>query len=355
MEETDPSVKLLELITTEDKCKIKGIDTEEYKEIIKSIKKHFDNIENSRVYTSAIEEIKIIRNKLMGKISIVEYTELLKDHHGRLEKLCKDKKFDKRKTLTIISRNLSTLEMRMLNYGKYTNTTLDIDTIDKFSLSIDLSIDNSKEFVPFDKNKIYNYINNYSLSLFTIKKCISRALCNVWGYNNMVYMNPVVSQGKDPYSFYILEKMRVTKKEINRCWKMECRLEDIAVDFVDNILPYCTMLFRQLYYKIFSDNDYREGYVTKSSVAEGECEQLLQNIIILTQPNNFCKMLQKIVVKNATFTQGSMDKINLYSNDRIQEKRLNARDDEKHTHFFIRGLFDNIKQEEVENIFYRCS
>ena len=132
---------------------------------------------------------------------------------------------------------------------------------------------------------------------------------------------------------------------------MDCRLEDLATNLSTNILPYMTNLFRKLYKYIFGDNDFRLDYAGKNQLTENDCEQLLQNIFIVSKTQQFCNLLRKEIVTKATYKPTENDKFNLYGDDALQRKKFNEKDDSD-TINMVKQLFDDITVEELVD-FYR--
>ena len=184
--------------------------------------------------------------------------------------------------------------------------------------------------------------------MFELRECVERCLINKYGFQNIIYLSRPKSSIKDPYSFYTLEKI----KEDKRCWKMECRLEDFSIDFTDNVLPYCISLFRKIYKDVFEDNIYRPDYMTKSQILEFDCEQLVQNIILLAQPISLYKMFHELIISKSTFTSTESDKFNLYGDDKLQQKRFesNTNDSDEDTCQIIKRLFDGISHDDAVNL-----
>ena len=132
---------------------------------------------------------------------------------------------------------------------------------------------------------------------------------------------------------------------------MVCRLEDFASDFSDNILPYCINLFRKIYKDIFNDNVYRPDYMKKAQIAEFDCEQLIQNIILLSQPITLCKMFQEIIVTKCTLTPTETDKFDLCGDDKYQQKRfLSTQDLDEDTSQVFKRVFDGISDTDAIDI-----
>ena len=318
-----------------------------HKEITDEIDELMTKIENSRVYTYNLNTIKKKRNKLLGKLSLEEYTTLIKSHVNKLTDIFKTKNKSHKDIIKSIQKSMSPLDMRLVFYEGYINSTIEIDDVQRFSMALDILTDCKKQFAIYNKFDLFKNIKNYGLSLFEIGTCFERCIINRYGYNNIIYTPKSKSDLKDPYSFYSLE----TIDSGNRCWKMECRLEDFTNDFIDNILQYCINLFRNIYRDVFNDNIYRSDYMGKSQVTEFDCEQLLLNIISLSKSMELCKNFQQIIIAKSTFTPTETDKFNFYADDRLQQKRFKKpKDGRENTERIIKMLFDNISSNQIDQI-----
>ena len=316
-----------------------------YKEITDEIDELMGKIENSRVYTYNLNAIKQKRNKLLGKLNLGEYVKLIEKHTNRLTTIFKDKNKSHKDIIKNISKSMSPLDMRLIFYSGYTNSTIEVDDVQRFGMALDILTEHKKHFVPYDKFELFGNIKNYGLALFELRDCIERSIFNRYGFHNVIYAPK--SKSSDPYSFYTLEKISGE----NRCWKMECRLEDFTIDFIDHTLQFCVSLFRKIYRDVFNDNTYRSDYMGKSQVTEFDCEQLIQNIIALSRPMELCRVLQEIVVSKCTFTPTETDKFNLYGDDRLQQKRFaKTKDSPEDSERIVKMLFDGISTEDAREI-----
>jgi hypothetical protein len=314
-----------------------------HKDISDKIDSLFTQIENSRIYTASLSSIKDLRKKLLGKLNLDEYTLLLETHIERLNTIFTDKNYNRKKISEIIVKSMTSLDMRLVYYQGYTNTTIELDDVQKLGLALDILIKNEKQFVPYDKKVFYSNIKNYGLGLFELQECIERCAINKYGFHNIIYL-PKPKDLSDPYSFYTLDK-----NGPKRYWKMECRMDDFVTDFIDNVLPYCINLFRKIYKDVFSDNIYRSDYNTKSQIMEFDCEQLILNIILLANRMKVCKLFQSIIIKRCTFTCTELDKFNFHSDDKLQQKKYMSieSDDVDST---IRQLFDGIGEDDIQRV-----
>jgi hypothetical protein len=307
----------------------------------------FNTLKQSRIYTKILGDLREQRWKVFGGISAKEYEKLILDHIKIIEGIFHDKNYSEKKSSSIILKGLSPLESRLTGYGNYTTSHLEVDEIQRLDLALDLHIDKTKDYTPFDGVKVCEYLHNYGSVLFPIRKSIYRYFFNLYGFNNVVYIALPKNTDEDPYSFYILDRVNKDK----RYWKMDCRLENIVSSVITNVLPYMISMFRKLYRAVYDDNDYRMHYNNKCQITECDCEQLLQNILLLGQPKEFRNLIRKIVKEKSTYKPTEKDKFNLYGDDALQRKRFQEKEDTDLVEI-IKQLFDGITSEEAVD-FYR--
>lgn len=330
------------------------INTNEQKESfnnLQDIKELFKStifiIKQQRNYTKILNELREKRWNIFGNISITEYLDILNEHISTIETIFKEKKYTIKKSTEIILNGLSPLESRLVSYGNYMSRHLEVDEIQKFNIMLDINCNHDKEYVQFDDNKLCENFYNYGIVLFSIRDNIHKYLFNRYGFNNVVYIPLLKNTTEDPYSFYVLEK--VNKEKLY--WKMDCRLEVLSTNIIYKLLPYMISMFRKLYKDVYGDNDFRDNYSSKCQLTECDCEQLLQNIILLGQPKEFCNILRDIVKIKATYYPSENDKINLYGDDSLQRKRFQEKE-EVDLVDIIKQLFDGISSEKAVD-FYR--
>lgn len=307
----------------------------------------FDKLKHNRVYTKILEELRLQRFKIFGRLSLSQYQNLLATHIRTIEDIFKDKNYASKKSTTIISKGLSPLESRLVGYGNYTNMHLDIDEILRLEEVLNLHSNCDKEYTPFNHQTVCEQFYNYGTVLFPIKKNITRFLFNRYGLNNVIYLPVPQNLDDDPYSYYILT--RVNKEK--RYWKMDCRMEELSTNIISEILPYMISMFRKLYRDTFGDNEFRKNYVSASQITQCDCEQLLQNIILLGQPKEFCNTLRNLVKERSTYSPTENDKFNLYGDDALQRKRFQEKEDVDLVEI-IKQIFDGISSEDAVD-FYR--
>ena len=315
-------------------------------QIQQNIEIQYDKLKESRIYTKILDEIKEKRWSIFSHVNIEEYEKILITHVKKLEELFLNKKYAEKKIKQIIIKSLHALEARILYYDNYITTYIDTDEIEKFKDVMENNICNNSEFIPFDENKIYKHLFNYSIVLFPLFQLLEMCLFNKNKFNNVIYLPLPKSSIDNPYSFYTLEKLHLDK----RYWKMDCRLEDLSLSIVSNLLDYMVIIFRKIYNNVFGDNEYREKYNYTSQITECDLEQLIQNIIILSKPKQFCIRLQKLIIKNAKYIPTDNDNFNLYGDDCLQRKRFSELDDLDGPDIYKR-IFDNITIEKAVDLY----
>lgn len=313
----------------------------------KNFNECFEKLKQSRVYTKILEDLARKRMNIFARMPLSDYQNLVSEHIRTIEDIFREKNYTDKKSIGIISKGLTSLESRLISYGNYTQSHLEIDEIEKLDKVLDLGKQSSKQYIVYNSLTIFNCFYNYGVILFPIKKNLERYLFNGYDLWNIIYLPLPKNTDDDPYSFYVLDRLSKEK----RYWKMDCRLEDLSSNLIANILPYMISMFRKLYRDVFGDNDFRKDYNSKCQITECDCEQLLQNIITVGQPKDFYNIVRTIVKNKATYTPTENDKFNLYGDDSLQRKRFHDKEDIDLVDI-IKQLFDDISSEEAVD-FYR--
>ena len=319
-----------------------------HKEINDIITEIFKNMNTNRNYSKNISEINQLRNKLLGKLNLNEYKNLIEEHIKKLSEILKEKSYNEKKIKTIINTFLSPLDKRIILYGDYINTNINKDEIEKFKLAIQINTSFSKKYVKFDLKDIISNILNFSVSMYPIFECLSWFLFNIYEMYNLIYLEKKdTNKNQDFYTFYSLNKISGDIKY----WNLESRLEEISNNILITFKYYCIQLFRKIYFDVFNDNIYRKDYKLKSQITQYDCQQLLENIITLSKPCEFNKNLRILIKDRATYSPTTNDKFNLTCNDTLQYKRMrNIKDTEEEIIKTLMIVFDNLAYDDGMNI-----
>jgi len=317
--------------------------------------KCFEKLKECKIDSTNNKTLELLKNTRMDILKITpydNYIKILNDHVAKLTKIFKDKEFTEKKINSNILKGISGIESRLIFSPQYTTISLEYDHIESLSSCLDFSIVSPKEYVPFEYDSFFEKFHNYGSVIFSIKDLIPKYLFNPYGFNNYIYMPLSKSPDDDPYSYYKLS--RFSSDEGKRLWDMDCRAETLANNFISDLLPYLTIIFRKIYYDIFHDNDYRPNFSCEAVIAETDCEQLIKNILLLGNPIECCNLFRRLIKENASsIGQMKKDKWNIYADDEFQKKRF-KKDKNKNPDilYIIKPLFDNISTEQAVD-FYR--
>ena len=87
----------------------------------------------------------------------------------------------------------------------------------------------------------------------------------------------------------------------------------------------------------------------RSFIAE-DCEQLAQNIILVSQPRKLCDKLRKLLVENCTYKHTKQDHFSLVGDDVLQRKKFQTKEKIEMVDT-VSQLFDDITDEQAVNFY----
>lgn len=312
-------------------------------------KRQFDVERESMIkrqtYVTISKNIKNIRRNVFCSLSIDEYKKLLETQNEMITRILKNKGHQDKKIETILFNSMNSIDRRLMFFGKYHDTPLDMAT-DYCSLKSSIEIHNgcSKGLIPYN-NDVINKFYNYGTVILPIQKCLEIYLLNKYGFNNIIYVPIKQSSDSDRYSFYLLDERIKTK----RYWRMDNRLMNLTDLLVSGLKQYLIEVFRKMYIDVFHDNEYRSNYLDLTTISI-DISQLFQNIMLVSNPSKLRNALQTIIVDKSTYYPSENDKVNLYGDDPVVRSRAKTVDDGSLD--TIKLLFDNISDEfasEVHN------
>ena len=322
------------------------LDEKKTEIITKSCRDLINQLLSSRVYTKLLRKLKMERSKLLGTLALQEYAQIVQSHIQQLAEIFRNKQQSDKKIKSNILNSLTPVEARLLRYPGYTDTHMDAACRERLEAVMRHGRVFSKEFEPYSVQDLSDRLTTYSVAVFPVEKLIRWALVNPYGFWNVVYLAWPRSSSEDPYSFYVLHKIKKGK----RYWNMDCRLEDFTTDLITCIQPYLIKTFRDLYYATFSDNGYRPNAMELSPFAAEDCEQLARNIILLSQPRKLCSKLRVLLVEECTYKHTCKDNFSLLGDDPLQRKRFQGVEKIEMVST-IRQLFDQITDEQAVNFY----
>jgi hypothetical protein len=306
----------------------------------------FDKLSQTRFSTKILEDIKNKRLEMFKSMYLEDYIELINQHVKRITDIFRAKKYIDKKINPIICKGLSSLEARLITSNAHIENHIDIDELSTLLVVLQKKTDCNTYYIPYLESTLCNKFYNYGIVVFPIGKLLDNFLFNKHDLHNIIYLPHAKSSEDDPYSYYVLDNIKDNKRQ----WRMDCRLEELVTSLTSNLLPYMIGMFRILYKLVFNDNEFRSDYMYKCQLTDGDCEQLLINIIIISKTHDFRKLIRYKIRQKSTHQTTPNDKFNLYCDDPLQRKRLN--DKECDAVDVIKQLFDGISTEDMVD-FYR--
>ena len=294
--------------------------------IINDINNMVKTISSSNKYIKSLKKLQNIRLSLLNYMDIKEYTKFISKN---LEQI----KVEIKKNISKLPRNitikiLNQFELRLIDYNKCSKQ-ISQNTRNQIKKLI---INNSKYPFKYD-NFISKFKNEYNY-VFSIEELIEFNI-----NNNIIYIENNKQVNKDDlYSFYYLDY----EKDGKKYWKQDCRLEKLTSDIRYELISYGKNLYREIYYKVFHDNIYRNNMSIHSPLIEYDCEQILYNIIYVSNFKFFNNYLRKLIYEKYTHKKTCNDILNLKMDDKIQKEDFNILQKEKNIIKNIRELYDDI-------------
>lgn len=321
------------------------------KAIHEKIESLMNLIKTQRTYTAELKEMRENRIKLSRFLSQQEYTEYLTNHIENMKTIFTTRITDHKKINSLIKNKLLLpLELRLIDYCGYESVEIDTNEISVYKKLLRYRCGLRRQYEVFNRDDIFTLYSTYNISLFNVVDYIKILIPNKYGINNLIYLDVPKSTIEDPYSFYYLEQ--INGKQRN--WRMDCRLDDLLIDISSKALEYCISLYRKIHYDLYHDNDYRGLPDGSNQILEYEGEQLIQNIIILSDYIKFNNSVRQIIREKCLYRSTRYDKFNLQSDDPICKKRFNSlkkQSPESTILENIRRLFDKISDNHVNEIY----
>jgi hypothetical protein len=345
-EETDSEIDNIKKI--DDKMKKlredNGMDIS-YKETIEAVEECFKEMKTTRTYKKSLEKLSKTRIKLLGKINLKDYTELVNKHIKRLEETF-SQKYDLKKTKEYVKLSLTPLEQNITQYANYYDVEISPDELSKIKVCLEINIDHPKQYIPFNLTKFCESFYNYGSAVCGYKESIKRFLTNPYGFPNIVYRIIEKSTEEDPYSFYRLDRIDPSGK---RMWIMECRLDDFSKNLSNHLTSFYVSNFRKIYFDVFRNHTYTEDYSEKANIFKNHCLQLVQNIVEISKSKSFCTYLQRLIKKRNTIRPTKLDTFNIISDDKSNKTSFEKeKDDPEDVKENLKKLFDGITEDELE-------
>ena len=351
-EEFNRIVKTVDAKEIEDNSELYNMTHQDCEERINTL---MTAIKGQKQYASELRELRYVRLRMFKFLQLSQYIEFLRQHIENMKEIFTARMDSKKIPGILKSRVLLPIELRILEMKGYESIPIDTNEVSLLKTYLRYRWGFSKILKPFDKDRVINLYGCYNIALFNVADYIKIILPNKYGLNNLIYLDVPKSTNDDPFSFYYLEQINKTNDAVDvRHWIMDCRLDDLVGDIVHATLEFSINLYRKIYHAIYHDNVYRVD-TGDSQILEFEAEQLIQNIVIMSDYTKFNMMIRQIIKEKCKYIPTKYDKFNLYSDDPINRRRLKKSDNdliEKEIIKNIKRLFDTIDDNQLTSLYH---
>ena len=298
-------------------------------DIVKRISSEYELAKTAKKYNSYLKTAKRLRRIIFKNGDLDFYTLTVESNIQKLVEILEDKKFTGKKIRKIMRQHFTALDLRLVRYDEHEQLAADGSLLKELSLV--LSCVPKPKF--FDKNKFIQSFLNYSLILFPVENILKRELIS----DNPTYVFMGDPSSNRPFEFYSLSVETVSVKK----WIMDSRMGVLVPELRAHLLPYLVKIFRELFFTIYNDNNYREDWLGNLQGLEHDCKQIVKNILVISNTKLFSKICRNIVIKNNHHIKEDKDILNLTRQDPIHNVEPNE------TKEYIHRLFDDISKEEI--------
>lgn len=248
---------------------------------------------------------KAIRKELFARVvgtpvmTLQAYTKICRDAHTKLQALAPTDVKQRPEFYHTHRKGFTVLEKKMIGYWEYWNLWSDLQEIKTLRETLARYVPNQAYFAI---ENICPMIQTYYLATVPVMTLLEVLLFgnlpaggeSTEGFT-LIYIPLKKTVTTDPYAFFSLREV----KNGIRQWDLENRLVQISMVLAEKIRIHCIELFREIYLDIYHDFTVRSGF-RSVAIAQGECQQLVQNLYTVCHANKFCKLLQSLVKSRAT-------------------------------------------------------
>lgn len=298
-------------------------------------------------------ELTKLRKEYFGLITYNNFVTFLNKEYHDVIKMCSDKNFLSKTTDSIINTCYTQIERKIIYKDKSSNKeVLDNKTLEFYRNN--LFYVNEKLSYYLRENIIVQFFT-YDICLQSFEQ-IFKTVVNL-NKNLIVYIPHKKSNKNDPYTFYTRTKNENKNDksiETKRNWVLDGRLEYFTTCVRDELSSYCIIMFRNIYFSIYNDNDFRKDFLKKEYNGTQELKQLLQNFKLISNFYNLNKTLKNIIMKESTIEINENDRVNLQSDCPIQKEKFSTMNEGMYKNDVfenVRELFENFKESDKSLIY----
>lgn len=270
------------------------------------------------------DQLTVLRNSLLGPLTVCEYKTLVVDHVNVLRKY-------KKKHRKILN-HLSSIDAKLSLYSGFATRRDQPGASNVFRVRRELEIRNhlkDPELKPFSIDYVINQCNVPSMLFVPVQEILEKGL--IGPYRN----NPIgwLAQTGD-YAFYILKD--IVPPQGIRLWVMDTHLALVSEKLRAEVSKYCVKLFRVYYRACFGTNDFKPDFWQCCSASSDTFDTMINSLIFLSNSLRFRTFLTNVVVsKQSPLIPTELDSFNSFQEDLTVDKN-------EETVYRFAKLFDDV-------------
>ena len=245
------------------------------------------SIKNGRNYSKLLGEIKQNLQQISLKTTIDDYSVVVSEIIEQLAAVFNEKKYESSKIHKLVAKGTTPLDMRLSMCKDYVRVNIDADSIDQMKRMIVNELSSVK---------IYNYeyvdfcrvFANYGMCMFEIDKTVSEILLSLAAKKQNVLIE------KDGKGLCVLFQNKDRTSEGGRVlWTRHRTLSHLGYALHHYLFTYAIRMFRKIHTDVFADNTFRRENGSSLQIVEFECEQLISNIFMMSDPHELASRIYK--------------------------------------------------------------
>lgn len=281
-----------------------------------------------------LETISIIRNCLLGPMSICKYKQIVADHIMYLRKM--------KKPHSLILQHLSWNESRLVLYPGFQRLKIPESDVDIGSFYNDVDVrcyTKAPELKEFNFDDIIRECCVPSLISIPIEDVLVKGLIGPYRNNSVGFLSTVQQAPNDPWAFYILKSLVGGA----RLWVVDYRFAKTTVKLGKTLLEYMINLFKVFYKACFGNNNFRAKFYLSSYCVHADVfRRLLKNITYVNDIHKIRQFLTRLLIGRSTLIPTELD---LFNTQELQQQKLGPKFIH-HPYKMIKDLF----QDEPEDL-----
>ncbi len=300
-------------------------------------------LENITILMESLEEedddevmmcISLVRNCLLGPLSICEYKKLVVDHITRFRRMGKSG--------DVILKSLSLNDCRLTMYPGYqVRDTSDINNNPFYDEILIRHFTKDPKLNMFNFDTILSHCCIPSLITIPVEEILAMGLIGPYRNNPIGFLSTINQNPSDPWAFYILKT--ITSSGC-RLWVVDYRLSNTATKLGFELSDYISTMFRTVYKSCFGHNNFKAAFYNSH---HGDIfRRLISNLEMVNNIHRLRAFIARTLIGQSTIIPTQFD---LFNTQELRPQppppKFNL-----HPNVMLRNLFDSVTSSDIGTI-----